>query len=115
MASTELIKVTKVDQALLDEIMKRIKEVIAPLKIILFGSYARGNHNPDSDLDILVVINENGIPKRKIASKVYSALSGILIPKDIIIATPAMIEEWRNVKDAFLTTIMDTGKVIYEK
>ena len=52
----KLIKVEKVDEDLLQEIVRRIVSAINPLKIILFGSYAYGTPHKGSDLDILILV-----------------------------------------------------------
>jgi len=53
---------------LLQEVLRRILEVGSPLRIILFGSRARGQARPDSDLDLLV-IEESGLPRHKRAPR----------------------------------------------
>ncbi|RLI88760.1 MAG: nucleotidyltransferase domain-containing protein [Candidatus Altiarchaeales archaeon] len=111
----ELVKVERVDEEILKEIIRRIVSVIDPEKIILFGSYAYGEPKKESDLDLLVIIKESSLPRYKRSVPIYRALAGILIPKDIIVYTEKEVEEWRNVPLAFITTIIRKGKVIYEK
>ena len=115
MNKIELIKVETVEASLLQEIVRRIVKEIRPLKIILFGSWAYGKPQKGSDLDILIVVDDDKISRLKIAAEAYGALAGILIPKDIIVVTPRIIEEWKNVRQAFITTIVNKGKVIYER
>ncbi len=115
MSEIKLIEVEKVDEELLKEIVIRILGVIEPLKIILFGSWAYGKTNKNSDLDILVVVKEENISRLKIACEIYGALCGILIPKDIVVVSPQIIEEWKEVPQAFITTIIRKGRVIYVK
>jgi len=111
----ELVKVERVDEEILKEIIRRIVSVIDPEKIILFGSYAYGEPKKESDLDLLVIIKESSLPRYKRSVPIYRTLAGILIPKDIIVYTEKEVEEWRNVPLAFITTIIRKGKVIYEK
>jgi len=111
----KLIKVEKVDEEFLKEVVKRIVSAVDPEKIILFGSYAYGMPKKESDLDLLVVVKESSLPRYKRSVPIYKALAGILIPKDIIVYTEKEIEEWSNVPLAFITTIIRKGKVIYEK
>ncbi|HDN83496.1 MAG TPA: nucleotidyltransferase domain-containing protein [Candidatus Altiarchaeales archaeon] len=111
----ELVKVERVDEEILKEIIRRIVSVIDPEKIVLFGSYAYGEPKKESDLDLLVIIKESSLPRYKRSVPIYRALAGILIPKDIIVYTEKEVEEWRNVPLAFITTIIRKGKVIYEK
>lgn len=60
-----------------------------PERIILFGSYARGEGKPDSDADFLIVMNLAG-SKRQQAIKIDVALEGIPRPIDLIVVTPDM-------------------------
>ena len=67
------------------------------------------------NLDILVVV-EDGIKSRyDLMVLIYGALGGILIPKDIVVATLSDIEDWKNVPQAFITKIVKKGRVIYER
>ena len=111
----EIYKVKRVDDKLLAEVVKRILSVVNPVKIVLFGSHAYGTPTRSSDLDLLVVVDDNIKSRREIASQIYGALCGILIPKDIVVATLKDIEDWKNVPSAFITTISKKGKVIYER
>jgi uncharacterized protein len=61
-----------------------------PEKIILFGSYARGDAGPDSDADLLIVMN-SGKNRRLRKIEILSSLAGIGLPKDIVIVTPDII------------------------
>ncbi|MCL0048136.1 nucleotidyltransferase domain-containing protein [Dehalococcoidia bacterium] len=82
---------------------------------MLFGSWAYGEPCKGSDLDILVVMDNNIPSRRAIAAEVYGALRGILIPKDVVVATINDIEDWKNVSQAFITKIVKKGSVIYER
>lgn len=103
-----------VDKQLLDEVVQQITAVGSPLKIVLFGSRARGDEHLESDLDLLV-IEESNLPTYQRASRYYFALKGISIPKDIVVRTPAEVYEWSAVPNAFITTAVREGKVLYEK
>lgn len=109
-----LTKVKQVDDSLLQEVVKRIVEAVDPDKIILFGSYAYGKPHEGSDLDILVVM-ESDLPRYKRSVPIYRALAGLLIPKDVLVYTPQEIEAWKDVPQAFITSIVKKGRVIYEK
>lgn len=93
-----------------------------PEKIILFGSYAYGNPNEDSDLDILVVTGENYIPscfaeKSKIYLRVASAISDIKkeFPVDLIVHTKEMHQKFIETNSLFARELLTKGKVLYEK
>ena len=110
-----MVKVEKVDEEFLKEVVKRIVSAVDPEKIILFGSHAYGKPKKGSDLDLLVVVKESSLPRYRRSVPIYKALAGILIPKDILVYTEKEIEEWSNVPLAFITTIIRKGKVIYER
>ena len=101
-----------------NEQINQVTQIIAkncnPDKIILFGSYAEGMSNKDSDLDI-AVIKETDTPNYLRSSEIRKYLRGMLIPMDIVVYTQPEIEEWKDVKQAFITQILQTGKVVYEK
>ncbi len=111
----ELVKVSEVDEELLREIVDRIVAAVNPEKIILFGSYAYGHPTQDSDLDLLVIVGELKEKRREIRFRIRKALRKFLIAKDIIVATENEIEDWKDVKGAFLSTVVNKGKVIYER
>jgi predicted nucleotidyltransferase len=71
---------------LLEELVRRIVASVHPLRIILFGSAARGTMGPDSDLDLLVVMPD-GVHRRDTAMVVYRSLRRFPYPKDIVVAT----------------------------
>ncbi|MBU0599590.1 nucleotidyltransferase domain-containing protein [bacterium] len=98
----------------IEEITGRIRDNYEPEKIILFGSYADGHPTEDSDLDILVVKNSL-LPRYKRAREVRKYLWGITdIPKDILVYTQKEIDDWKEVKEAFITGVIKKGKVLYE-
>jgi predicted nucleotidyltransferase len=77
------------------EMVRRIVEQFAPEKIILFGSHARGDADPDSDVDLLIVMPIKG-SKRDRTIEIRKALAGMGLAKDVIVATPEEIEKYRN-------------------
>jgi predicted nucleotidyltransferase len=100
----------------IDQIVKTIVSVAAPDKIILFGSYAKGNYNENSDIDILIL--KKGLEnEREITSNLYMEFFNkkISIPIDVI-ATD--YEKYNRLSDDIgyiYKTIKQEGKVIYEQ
>jgi predicted nucleotidyltransferase len=103
----------QVRQEVLDEIVRRIVEVAAPEKIILFGSAARGEIGPNSDLDLLVV--KSDAHRRRLAQAIYMNLFGVGRAVDVVVVTPEDVERY---KDAFALVIepaLREGKVVYAR
>ena len=98
----------------LPEAIERITRRFDPLRIILFGSWARGDARPDSDLDLLVVLPriEN---KRRAAVEILRALNGLPVSKDVVVTTPEEIAARGNVVGYVLRPALQEGKVIYER
>ena len=104
-----------ITQEQIAEIVDRIAVNYSPEKIILFGSYAYGIPNENSDLDLLIVIENSEQPRYKRARDIRKHLWGIAeIPKDILVYTQKEIDEWRGVEQALITNIVKKGKVLYE-
>lgn len=100
-----------VSKEILREVVRRVVQVVKPEKIILFGSAARGEMGPDSDLDFLVITSCKN--RRKTARKIRRSLIGIGIPKDIIVATPEDIERYKDTIGLIYRPALKEGKVLY--
>jgi predicted nucleotidyltransferase len=98
---------------LIRDVVRRIVQAAQPDKIILFGSRARGDARPDSDIDILV-IQDSTEPGYRRDAALYLALAGLNAPVDLITYTPEEVSNWSAVPQAFLTTAVREGKVVYE-
>ncbi len=99
------------DQELLDTIIRRIVEVAQPEKIILFGSAARGEMGPNSDLDILVI--KSCPRRRKLAMEIYRHVSGMGCALDIIVVTPENVERYGQSPGLIIEPALREGKVVY--
>ena len=99
--------------SLSDEIVRRIRAVAEPERIILFGSYARGEEGIDSDIDLFIVFDSD-LPRYKRAVPFYQALSGLGVAKDIVVYTPAEVEEWKTASCSLVATVLREGIVLYE-
>ena len=101
-------------QKKIEEMVRRIVEQFHPEQVILFGSYARGQAGPDSDVDLLVVMPVSG-SKRKTAIKIDLALAGMGLPKDVIVVTPEEVARLRDIVGTIVYPAVREGKVMYER
>ena len=83
-----------------------------PEKIILFGSHAYGQPTPESDLDVMVVMQFEGDPLEQ-AVTMLNRLN-MLIPIDLLVRTPEQIQQRLEMDDSFMRDIIERGKVMYE-
>ena len=84
------------------------------MRIILFGSRARGEAGPWSDVDLLVVLPEV-THKRKAMVEILRALSDLPVAKDVIVTTPEEILQRGNLVGSVLRSALRDGKVLYER
>jgi predicted nucleotidyltransferase len=96
---------------ILQEIVRRIVAAVQPEKIILFGSAARKEMGPDSDLDLLVIKSCRN--RRETARRIRRKLIGVGVPKDIIVATPEDIERYKDTIGLIYRPALREGKVLY--
>ena len=101
-----------VSQEVLEEVVRRIVEAVQPVRIILFGSGARGAMGPNSDLDLLVIMPD-GTHRRHTANDIYRCLRGIGLPKDIVVVTDTDVEKYRDNPSLVLKPALDEGREIY--
>jgi predicted nucleotidyltransferase len=100
------------DPAALETLVRRIVEVARPDRIVLFGSAARGEMGPDSDIDVLVV--KSGVEhRRRLAQDIYMNLSGVGVGVDLIVLTPEDLEAQRDSVGSIVGPALDEGRVIY--
>jgi len=100
------------------ECIDKMTEVIVrqfdPLRVVLFGSHARGDASPDSDVDFLVVL-PSVEDKRAAAVRIRRALDDFPAAKDIIVTTPEEIERRGHLVGTVLRPALREGRTIYER
>lgn len=100
------------DAALLQEIIRRVVEVAAPDRIILFGSAARGELGPDSDIDLLVI--KSGVPhRRRLAQQIHLHMFGVQAAVDVLVATPEDLDKYAESVGAIIGPALREGREIY--
>ena len=101
-------------EGLIKEAVKRIIDGFNQEKIILFGSYAYGHPSPDSDMDLLIVMDTNAKPHKR-AVPIRKVLKGIGIPKDVIVKTPEEFERFKDVIGTIIYPAAHKGRLLYER
>ena len=96
----------------IESLVQKIVEAVHPLKIILFGSYARDKVNPESDIDVLVVMPE-GVHCRRTAQLLYRQIRGLGVPFDILVTTPGALEKHKDNIGLIYRTVLKEGREIY--
>lgn len=97
----------------IQEAVRRLVVAAHPLKIILFGSRARGDAREDSDLDLLVI-------EREVTDRVAEmvrlnrVLKGLILPVELVVISERMFEEWSNTPGTIYYEAKREGEVLYE-
>lgn len=103
-----------IGEPLLEELVDRVRQVVAPSKILLFGSAARGTHSKNSDLDILVVVAD-GVHRGQTCEAIHRNLFGFDEPADIIVATESDIRQHANNPFLVYKPALDEGIELYRR
>jgi predicted nucleotidyltransferase len=99
-------------QETLAEIIRRVVEVAQPERIILFGSAARGEMGPNSDVDLLVV-KRGQFDQGTLTGDIYENLYGVGQAVDIVLVTPEQVERYRNTHWRVIAPALREGREVY--
>jgi predicted nucleotidyltransferase len=95
-------------QAFVDQVVERFR----PSKVILFGSYAYGKPNADSDVDLMVVMRHRG-SNLQAAGKIRLACPR-KFAMDLIVQSPAKVRGRIKRGDVFMNEVISRGVVLYD-
>ena len=108
----------KVTDSLLSDMVRAIVAEVDPEQVILFGSRARGDARKDSDVDLVVVESApfgKERSRRREAVRLWRALSGLGVAKDILVYSRDEVEYWRDSLNHVLARALREGRVLYER
>ncbi len=103
---------TKVTPEILAEIIQRVVAVAQPERIILFGSAAREEMGPNSDVDLLVV-KSGEFDQGRVLGDIYINLHGVGQAVDVVLVTPEQLERYRDTHCLVIAPALREGKEIY--
>lgn len=106
------ITTKSVSEEALEEIIRRVVEVAQPERIILFGSAARGEMGPNSDVDLLVV-KRGKFDQRRLTGDIYVSLHGVGQAVDVVVVTPEQVERHRNTHWLVIAPALRDGREVY--
>lgn len=94
-----------------------IVETVHPERIVLFGSLARGEANEDSDIDLLVVVDE-GFKERsrwQELERIRNRIAIFPMPKDILLYSQEEVTRWSHSTNHIIAHALQDGRLIYER
>jgi uncharacterized protein len=97
------------DERLIAEAARRLAAAAPEAEIILFGSHARGDARPDSDLDLLV-IEPKLVKRRQESARLRQALGDLGVPINLVVITKSHAEEWGHFEGTFLNDALSDGR-----
>ena len=103
----------RISPAMRKEITRRLVEEFDPEAIYLFGSYAWGQPEPGSDLDLLVIVQDSQQKPVQRAVRAQHSLRGLPAAVDVLVKTSAEIERYRHVFASLEAQILEKGKLLY--
>ena len=101
------------EDPVLGEIVRRLVSAYQPEKIYLFGSVARGEADPDSDFDIMVVVPDEARDQLQDCDAAYEVLRGLGIAKDILVWKHSDFQARLALRASLPSTIIQQGKLLY--
>lgn len=103
------------DAKTLDDIVQRVVAACRPEKIVLFGSAARGEMGPHSDVDLLVVkdYEKHWRERKRVYDDIYRELYGVPVAIDVVVATPDDVERYRDSHPLVFKPALREGRTVY--
>jgi predicted nucleotidyltransferase len=103
-----------VNEEIIQGIVSTIVTGLRPRRVILFGSYARGQAGADSDLDLFIELDAP-LPLHGRAARVKRLFDPYPCPMDVVVYTPEEVDYWRRAAASLVASVLKEGKVLYER
>jgi predicted nucleotidyltransferase len=103
-----------IEQPPIEQITRKIVEAFHPARIVLFGSRARGDARPDSDVDLMVEMETDMRPIERMRS-IYQLFHPRRWSMDVVVWTPQEVTEQRQYRNSLMRKIEQEGRVLYEQ
>ena len=104
-----------ITQNMINSVKLKLIETYKPHAIYIFGSYAWGTPNEDSDLDVLIIVNKLTNTRHRMLVKGHSALTNLRLSKDLLLYSKDEFEELSEDKMALCYRVKREGLQIYAK
>ncbi len=98
---------------LLREIVERLNGALKPARIYLFGSKARGEAGPDSDYDILVLVDRPAEPRYRLSKRGFQALRGLPAAVDVVVWDRETFDARQHLKASFAASVVREGRLLH--
>lgn len=104
-----------ISPATIQRVARCIAERFHPVRVVLFGSYARGEAREDSDVDLLVVVDCPGPRGRRSAPIIRALAEQFTLPIDVIVRSREDVDRYRHSAGTLVAEAMKEGVVLYER
>ena len=107
-----------ITEQILNEMKEAIVRAVAPEQIYLFGSRGRGDANPDSDIDMLIVEREPFGPERsrwEEIARIRNALPSVPTATDILVYSADEVDKWRGSMNHVIAHCLREGRLLYAR
>lgn len=101
------------NDAKIRDISQRVIAALTPERVVLFGSYAWGTPDADSDLDLYVVVPDQPEPTHRLARRAYRTLHGVGMPVDVVVGTRGESERNAGIVSTLDHEVLTRGLVLY--
>jgi len=99
--------------AQIQQAVNLLKDAARPSRLVLFGSYGRGNPHEDSDLDFLVIVPELK-DRRQEMVRLRRVLRPLRLPVDVLVVSEAVFQQWSDTPGNVLYEAAQEGRIVYE-